>query len=274
MREIQATNFLTKLLKINFGSRYVFEDHLDLNTSICYYWKHGYPDHEFNKVNEKIINIFIIRDLKKWLVSMYHNPYCLDFNNKDRSFDYFIQQKHKIELNNGQVIRDQSTIKSLTKWVYALLFFNTSTEEITNINVKSFLNRRIRLHRLISLRPSKYIREHRRLEPLNYCDHGLDIFEIRYRKILNYIKFSNSNDSIFLILDDLQRDAYCSSFLHKISDEYGLPLNNINLLTRNLKTYSKDKNTKYNTNPDNYNSIISKYENTDLEDYIKSICFL
>ena len=100
------------------------------------------------------------------------------------------------------------------------------------------------------------------------------IFEIRYRKILNYIKFSNSNDSIFLILDDLQRDAYCSSFLHKISDEYGLPLNNINLLTRNLKTYSKDKNTKYNTNPDNYNSIISKYENTDLEDYIKSICFL
>ena len=205
---------------------------------------------------------------------MYHNPYCLDFDNKDRTFDYFIQQKHKTELNNGQVIRDQSTLKSLKKWVYTLLFLNTSTKEVSNINVKSFLNKRIRLHRLTNLRPSKYIREHRRLEPLNYCDHDLNIFEIRYRKILEYIKFSELNESIFLILDDLQKDSDCRAFLNKMSDEYGFPLNNINLLTRNLKTYSKDKNTKYNTNPDNYNSIISKYKNKDLEDHIKNLCFL
>ena len=46
-----GTNFLARLLKSNFGDENVFVDHLDLNTSICYYWKHGYPDNEFNKVN-------------------------------------------------------------------------------------------------------------------------------------------------------------------------------------------------------------------------------
>ena len=57
-----GTNFLTTLLINNFGEKHVFEDHLDLNTSICYYWKHGYPDESFNVINERIINIFIIRD--------------------------------------------------------------------------------------------------------------------------------------------------------------------------------------------------------------------
>ena len=68
------------------------------------------------------------------------------------------------------------------KWVYTLLFFNTSTKEVSNINVKSFLNKRIRLHRLTNLRPSKYIREHRRLEPLNYCDHDLNILKLDTEK--------------------------------------------------------------------------------------------
>ena len=84
-----GTNFLTRLLKTNFGENFVFEDHLDLNTSICYYWKHGYPDQFLNLISDRIITIFIVLDLRKWLVSMFHNPYCLDFNNKNRSFEFF-----------------------------------------------------------------------------------------------------------------------------------------------------------------------------------------
>ena len=269
-----GTNFLTHLLKSNFGDKYVFEDHLDLNTSICYYWKHGYPDNSLNKVNEKIVNIFIIRDLRKWLVSMYYNPYSLDFDNKTRSFEYFIQQKHKVELQNGQVIKNQSTSRSIFKWLHTLLFFHTSTQRISNLNIKHFLNKRIRYHRLRNIRPTIYIRDHRSLEPLNYCDKGLDIFQIRYNKILEYIKFSEENDSIFLTLDDLQKDSYCRSFLSKFAKHYSLPIHNFNLLSRNLKTYSNDKNTKYNTNPDNYREIIANNENIDLEEHIKRIRFL
>lgn len=269
-----GTNFLTRLLRMNFGQDCVFEDHLDLNTSICYYWKHGYPDKSLNKVNEKVITIFIVRDLTKWLVSMYHNPYCLDFNNKTRSFDYFIQQKHKIEFHNGQVIKKQSTTKCLIKWIYTLLFFHTSTNAISNQNIRYFLNKRIRHHRLINIKPTPYIRDHRSLEPLNYCDHNLNIFEIRYKKFLEYINFNNFNDSIFLLLDDLQKDQYCRYFLKKVSDLYGLPLHNIELLNRNLKTYSKDKNTKYITKASRYHSIISRYENIDLENRIKNLSFL
>lgn len=269
-----GTNFLNRLLKTNFGDKYVFEDHLDLNTSICYYWKHGYPDNSLNNANEKIVNIFIIRDLRKWLVSMYYNPYCLDFNNKTRSFKYFIEQKHEVEMYNGQVIKNQTTAKGIIKWLYTLLFFHTSTQTIANLNIKSFLNKKIRYHRLRNFKPTVYIRDHNTLEPLNYCDHNLNIFEIRYRKIISYINFSKLNDSIFLLLDDLQSDEYCRSFLYNISDKYNLTLPKIELFTRNLKTYSKDKNTNYATNPNNYNSIITRYENINLEDQIKSLRFL
>jgi hypothetical protein len=269
-----GTNFLTLLLKTNFGDRYVFEDHLDLNTSICYYWKHGYPDQDLNKVDEEVVTIFIIRDLTKWLVSMYHNPFCLDFNNKTRSFDYFIQQKHEYELSNDQVIKKQSISKCLLKWMYTFLFNNTSTEKIINPNIKILLNQRIRHHRLRNIRPTEYIRDHRKLLPLNYCDHNLTIFEIRYGKIFEYIKFSNFNNCIFLMLDDLQNNEYCRSFLYRISDQFNLPLVKISLLNRNLKTCSKEKNTKYSTNPYLYSSLISKYENVDLENCIKHLNFL
>jgi len=269
-----GTNFLTRLLKTNFGNNCVFEDHLDLNTSICYYWKHGYPDHSLNKVNEKVITVFIIRDLKKWLVSMYHNPYCLDFYNRNRNFDYFLLQKHKKEQYNGQVINNQSTKKCFLKWIYTLVFFHTSTQDISNPSIRYFLNKKIRYHRLRNFKPSVYIRDHRQLEPLNYCDHNLNIFQIRYKKFIEYINFSKTNDSVFLLLDDLQEDEYCRSFLHRISKKYSLRLHSIQLLNRNLKTYSTDKNTKYVTNPDNYSSIISRYENKDLEDRIKKLSFL
>ena len=269
-----GTNFLTRLLKTNFGERYVFEDHLDLNTSICYYWKHGYPDQSLNLISDRIITIFIVRDLRKWLVSMFHNPYCLDFNNKNRSFEFFIKEKHQAELINGQVIKGQSTATCLMKWIFTLFFYNTSTKEVSNLNVQHFLNKKIRFHRLRNIRPSVYIRDHRRLDPVNYCDHNLNIFEIRYSKILEYINFSKFNESIFLILDEIQSDECCHKFLHKFSDLYSLPLQNVKLLNRNLKTYSKDKNTKYETNPNNYNSIISRYENIELEDRIKNLSFV
>ena len=269
-----GTNFLTRLLKTNFGENFVFEDHLDLNTIICYYWKHGYPDQSLNLISDRIITIFIVRDLRKWLVSMFHNPYCLDFNNKNRSFKFFIKEKHQAELINGQVIKDQSTTKCLMKWIFTLLFFNTSTQVVSNLNVKNFLNKKIRFHRLRNIRPSVYIRDHRRLDPLNYCDHNLNIFEIRYNKILEYIKFSESYESIFLSLDDIQRDECCYKLLYKLSDLYSLPLKYVKLLNRNLKTYSKDKNTKYDTNPNKFNSLISRYENHELEDRINDLSFL
>lgn len=49
---------------------------------------------------------------------------------------------------------------------------------------------------------------------------------------------------------------------------------NVKLLNRNLKTYSQNKNTKNDTNPFKYNSIISRYDNHELEDRINDLRFL
>jgi hypothetical protein len=44
-------------------------EHKKLN----FVWKHGYPHDYLKLLNEKVINIFIIRDLEEWLVSMFNN---------------------------------------------------------------------------------------------------------------------------------------------------------------------------------------------------------
>ena len=72
----------------------------------------------------------------------------------------------------------------------------------------------------------------------------------------------------------MQKNEYCSSFLYRISDQFNLSFDKIRLVSRNLKTFSKDKNTKYATNPNLYSSLISKYENVDLENRIKDLNFL
>ena len=110
------------------------------------------------------------------------------FNNKKRSLEFFIQENHQTELNNGQVIKEKSTTKCLMKWIFTLLFFNTSTQVFSNLNVRNFLNKKVRCHRLRNISPSVYIRDHRRLDPLNYFDHNLNIFELRYNKKLEFIK--------------------------------------------------------------------------------------
>jgi hypothetical protein len=132
------TNFLTKLLKNNFGNDLVFEDYLDLNTSICNFWKHGFPDISLDNIDTNLVNIYIFRNLRKWLVSMYHNPYCLDFKDKNRTFEYFITQKHFLEKVIGSSIKNQSLPKSAIKWINSIFNKNHISQIFQNQKLKIF----------------------------------------------------------------------------------------------------------------------------------------
>ena len=68
-----GTNFLDRLLRINDFPTYVHE----YKNNICYYWKHGIPDETIKNKNERVIDIFIFRNLNSWLVSFWKNPYHL-----------------------------------------------------------------------------------------------------------------------------------------------------------------------------------------------------
>lgn len=81
-----GTNFLKKLLEINFGGS--FEQIIEGN--VKYFWKHGVPSNLIKKRYPGIVDIFIVRELNPWLISMFKNPYHLKkFNN----FDKFLVKK-------------------------------------------------------------------------------------------------------------------------------------------------------------------------------------
>ena len=56
-------------------------------------WKHGFPRSHIELQSPKTLKVFIVRDLKKWLTSMYDRPYYLlkTWNN----FKEFLATKHK-----------------------------------------------------------------------------------------------------------------------------------------------------------------------------------
>lgn len=81
-----GTNFLWKLLETNFGR--AFEQTVVDNRK--YYWKHAIPDESIKNEYPGIVDVFVIRDLNNWLVSMYENPYHLI---RFKDFQKFLKSK-------------------------------------------------------------------------------------------------------------------------------------------------------------------------------------
>ena len=85
-----GTNFLKKLLKRNFENINLYDSKED--SKFMYNWKHAIPNDNIKKLDKRVIDIFIFRNLDDWLVSMYKNPYHLKrFNN----FESFLKEKQK-----------------------------------------------------------------------------------------------------------------------------------------------------------------------------------
>ena len=42
---------------------------------LMFVWKHGRPRDYLKLLNDRVVNIFILRSLDEWLISMFHNPH-------------------------------------------------------------------------------------------------------------------------------------------------------------------------------------------------------
>lgn len=86
-----GTNFIERILKKNNIPVFVQL----IKGNIVKYWKHGVPISNKN-IDTDVVDIFIFRDLKEWLVSMYKNPYELE---ESCDFKYFLERKHVSKTN-------------------------------------------------------------------------------------------------------------------------------------------------------------------------------
>ena len=102
-------------------------------------WKHGFPDLETFALNNgqsynynNTLFIFIIRDLKSWIVSMYHRPYHI--NKKSKNINDFLKEKWE---PNDNVYNNTHSIMQDTREQDTIL--NIRYNKIKNY--QSFLNK-------------------------------------------------------------------------------------------------------------------------------------
>lgn len=100
-----GTNYLENILKKNGFNTY----NESLVGNIFYHWKHGVPSNDYKIINNRVIDVFIFRELNSWLVSMFHNVYHLQ---KKDNFNDFLQEK---QFSNEKNLLDYRTNQTLNE---------------------------------------------------------------------------------------------------------------------------------------------------------------
>jgi hypothetical protein len=218
-----GTNFLRYLMFHNFVDKPFTNQKIlcrgDINIGqVTYFWTHGAPCNTVKKMDDKVIDIFIFRDLNTWLPSMYINCYLLKpFN----TFEEFLKGKQE------------------------------STENM-----------------YLDFRSHKYV---------NDDDNGKTIFEIRYHKYKNAIKYFYENDNVILVnMSYLQNEKNCEKFLKRINNTYNINATHfISKIEHHTKNGKKDmKNRSYDININKHINVINSSKNVEIENAINKLKFI
>ena len=206
-----GTNFLTEILEINKFPHYSNK----IDKRVITHWKHGVPNDDYKKLDEKVVDIFIFRNLDTWLISMFKNPYELksEWNN---DFNLFLNIK---QLSNdywkdcnNEVLNKDDNGKSIFEIRYykfnKIMQYKKNNKDVILVNL-SFIQNEKNLSQFLDFLSEKYIPK---LKVDNYklnIKHTKDgsnqknrTYKInidKYRDIIN----SNKNEEIEKFIDNL-----------------------------------------------------------------------
>lgn len=160
--------FLNKLIELNY-EKILYQT---LEDNICIEWQHRMPR---VKKNDRI-DIFIVRDLNKWLISTFNNPYHL--NSKSNFIEFLLEKQKSNEQtifcydidNNIKELNYDDNDKTIfeiryNKYNEMINFFKNNKNVILvnqsylldNKNVETFLNKINELFKLNKSCDWKYI---------------------------------------------------------------------------------------------------------------------
>jgi hypothetical protein len=133
-----GTTFLAELLR---------KHGLIVYDGLCVYnlqltWKHDFARNDLKLVGPNPVNIFIVRDLDKWLITTYHKPYYLHMERYEPLFG-FIFRKQRLSkrpniaktVRDGKVLNHTDENKTIFEIRYEKLqsyikFFNENTNVV------------------------------------------------------------------------------------------------------------------------------------------------
>lgn len=237
-----GVTFLNKLIEMNFQD-VVYQT---IDNNICSEWQHRIP----REKKDNRIDVFIVRDLRKWLISMYNNPYHL---NRKSTFNQFLLEKQ------------MSSEKSL--FCYDITNNTNNTNNTTNND-----NSR-------ELKELNYDDNNKTIFEIRYT---------KYNDMINFL--NNNRNVILVNQSYLLNNENVECFLNKVNELFHLnKTDEWNYIDYNVKTIHKvDNNSSVNRERENNlkekkykidigkvgNNIINKFKNKSIEDYINNLKFI
>jgi hypothetical protein len=215
---------------------------------------------------------FLIKLIKK----NFSNTFGDDEGNKKINNKYYFW-KHGIPKNDTKDNKENKMVikififRKLEPWLVSM-FYNPY--HLINLNkFDTFLTTQI---------TSKHIerREENVLynsnKPINFEDVGKTIFQVRYYKYLKIKEYCENNENVILVnLEYLQNNDNCIEFLKELNNRYNFNKKEeeFKLVEKHTKNKSKIKNKTYETNYEDYQEIIDKHKNIEIENEINNLTY-
>jgi hypothetical protein len=171
-----------------------------------------------------------------------------------------------IKLLDNKVI-DIFIFRKLEDWLVSMYYNSYHLEKIDDFS--NFLSRK-------QQSIEKYLLDYKTNEYLNNDDNNKTIFEIRYYKFKKIMEYKqNNNFIIFVNLEFLQDEKNLLDFLQKLNNIYMDNSIKNNYITQipHTKINTKLLNRIYDINSNDYEDIIKKYKNEEIETFINNITF-
>lgn len=209
-----GTTFLAKILQINNFPEYsgYFNDE-----GIVYHWKHGVPTDDYKELDEKVVDIFIFKNLEDWLVSFSKNHYHLKKHNNFKDFLTLPQissdKKFRDYRTNECLNKDDNgkTVFQIREYKFnKIMEYKKNNEDVILVNL-SFIQDEKNLSQFLYFLADKYIKtlkindyicniDHTKLKkPKKTKNRKYKIDTNEYRDIID----SNKNEEIENFINDL-----------------------------------------------------------------------
>lgn len=212
-----GTNFIEEILRKNKIPVYVHL--LNLKNNTCKYWKHGVPIHN-KEIDNDVVDIFIFRDLKEWLVSMYHHSYELE---PSSDFKYFLERKQVskskfLDFHTNKHISHDDNDKTIFEIRYhkisSILKYSENNQKIVFVSLSYLQQNPSNTRRFIETLCKTYLHEDKK-NIISEIPHTTTCKNIKKRKYTTDI--NKYNDIINSSINNIHEDFVSNlSFTMKI----------------------------------------------------------
>ena len=155
-----GTNFLKSILLLNEFPVYSQKIR---RKKIVYHWKHGIPSDDYKRIDEKVVDIFIFRNLEDWLISFSQNIYHLEKYNNFKDFLTLEQKSNEnylLDYRTNKFLNEDDngkTIFQIREYKFnKIMEYKKKNKNVILVNL-SFIQNKKNLSKFLDFLSNKYL---------------------------------------------------------------------------------------------------------------------